>query len=72
MNSCIHNMVNQGKEIPNLPPYRGWGRDCNVGGGGGWGGERSEGVILQFCNDGGITWNILGEQLHTEYTSTYI
>ena len=33
MNSCIHNMVNQGKEIPNLPPYRGWGRDCNVGGG---------------------------------------
>ena len=36
-------------------------RDCNGGD------QRSEGIILQYSNDGGVTWNLLGEQLHTQY-----
>ena len=24
-------------------------------------------MILQYSNDGGVSWNVLGEQLHTQY-----
>ena len=39
----------------------GGGEDCNGGD------ERSEGVIVQYSNDAGVRWHMLGEQLHSQY-----
>ena len=44
-----------------LPPYWGGGKDCNGGD------EGLEGVIVQYSNDAGVRWHMLGEQLHSQY-----
>ncbi|KAL3853203.1 hypothetical protein ACJMK2_016762, partial [Sinanodonta woodiana] len=36
-------------------------KDCNGGD------QRSEGVLLQYSNDGGITWHLLEELVHDQY-----
>lgn len=36
-------------------------RDCNGGD------QRSEGVIFQYSNNGGVTWNLLDELVSTSY-----